>query len=40
VTECPLGTVMSRLFHARRKLARALTETATSDGDLTALRAA
>lgn len=40
VTECPLGTVMSRLFHARRKLARALTETATSDGDLDALRAA
>ena len=40
VTECPLGTVMSRLFHARRKLARALTETATSDGDLAALRAA
>jgi len=39
-TECPLGTVMSRLFHARRKLARALTETATSDGDLDALRAA
>ena len=40
VTECPLGTVMSRLFHARRKLARALSETATSDGDLAALRAA
>jgi hypothetical protein len=31
---------MSRLFHARRKLARALTETATSEGDLAALRAA
>jgi hypothetical protein len=31
---------MSRLFHARRKLARALTEAATSDGDLAALRAA
>ena len=29
VTDCPLGTVMSRLFHARRKLARALSETAT-----------
>ena len=29
VTDCPLGTVMSRLFHARRKLARELTETAT-----------
>jgi RNA polymerase sigma-70 factor (ECF subfamily) len=40
VTECPLGTVMSRLFHARRKLARALTETAADDGDLAALRAA
>jgi RNA polymerase sigma-70 factor (ECF subfamily) len=40
VTECPLGTVMSRLFHARRKLARALTETTTDDGDLAALRAA
>ena len=40
VTECPLVTVMSRLFHARRKLARALSETATSDGDLAALRAA
>lgn len=40
VTECPLGTVMSRLFHARRKLVRALTETATDDGDLAALRAA
>ncbi len=40
VTECPLGTVMSRLFHARRKLAHALTETATDDGDLAALRAA
>jgi len=32
--------VMSRLFHARRKLARELTEVATSDGDLAALRAA
>jgi|KBSMisStaDraftv2_1062788.scaffolds.fasta_scaffold825557_1 RNA polymerase sigma-70 factor (ECF subfamily) len=40
VTDCPLGTVMSRLFHARRKLARALTETATGEGDLAALRAA
>ena len=40
VTECPLGTVMSRLFHARRKLARELTETATNEGDLEALRAA
>jgi RNA polymerase sigma-70 factor (ECF subfamily) len=40
VTDCPLGTVMSRLFHARRKLARALTQTAADDGDLAALRAA
>jgi RNA polymerase sigma-70 factor (ECF subfamily) len=40
VTACPIGTVMSRLFHARRKLARALTETSTSEGDLAALRAA
>jgi RNA polymerase sigma-70 factor (ECF subfamily) len=40
VTECPLGTVMSRLFHARRKLARELAATATGEGDLAALRAA
>jgi len=40
VTDCPIGTVMSRLFHARRKLARALTETSTNEGDLAALRAA
>ncbi len=40
VTDCPLGTVMSRLFHARRKLVRELTEVATSEGDLAALRAA
>jgi RNA polymerase sigma-70 factor (ECF subfamily) len=40
ITDCPLGTVMSRLFHARRKLARELTETATDEGDLKALRAA
>jgi RNA polymerase sigma-70 factor (ECF subfamily) len=40
VTECPIGTVMSRLFHARRKLARELTHVATDDGDLAALRAA
>ena len=40
VTNCPIGTVMSRLFHARRKLARALTETSTDEGDLAALRAA
>ena len=40
VTECPIGTVMSRLFHARRKLARELTQVAMDDGDLAALRAA
>jgi RNA polymerase sigma-70 factor (ECF subfamily) len=40
VADCPIGTVMSRLFHARRKLARALTETAANEGDLAALRAA
>ena len=40
VTDCPLGTVMSRLFHARRKLVRELSDTATSEGDLAALRAA
>jgi RNA polymerase sigma-70 factor, ECF subfamily len=40
VTDCPVGTVMSRLFHARRKLARELTEAAMDDGDLAALRAA
>jgi RNA polymerase sigma-70 factor (ECF subfamily) len=40
VTECPIGTVMSRLFHARRKLARELTQVAMNDGDLAALRAA
>jgi len=32
--------VMSRLFHARRKLARELTQVVTDDGDLAALRAA
>ena len=40
VTACPIGTVMSRLFHARRKLARELTQVVTDDGDLAALRAA
>jgi RNA polymerase sigma-70 factor, ECF subfamily len=40
VTDCPLGTVMSRLFHARRKLVRELSEVAVSEGDLEALRAA
>jgi RNA polymerase sigma-70 factor (ECF subfamily) len=39
-TECPLGTVMSRLYHARRNLARELTEQACDTGDLEALRAA
>jgi RNA polymerase sigma-70 factor (ECF subfamily) len=39
-TDCPLGTVMSRLYHARRNLARELTSHATDTGDLEALRAA
>ena len=39
-TDCPLGTVMSRLYHARRNLARELTTHATDTGDLEALRAA
>jgi RNA polymerase sigma-70 factor (ECF subfamily) len=37
---CPLGTVMSRLYHARRNLARELRAEARGDGDLDALRAA
>jgi RNA polymerase sigma-70 factor (ECF subfamily) len=40
VTDCPVGTVMSRLYHARRKLVRELTTSATSELDLTALCAA
>jgi RNA polymerase sigma-70 factor (ECF subfamily) len=40
VTDCPVGTVMSRLYHARRKLVRELTTTATSELDLAALCAA
>jgi RNA polymerase sigma-70 factor (ECF subfamily) len=39
-TRCPLGTVMSRLYHARRNLVRELAEGAAGDGDLEALRAA
>jgi RNA polymerase sigma-70 factor, ECF subfamily len=39
-TDCPLGTVMSRLYHARRNLARELTTHAADTGDLEALRAA
>ena len=39
-TRCPIGTVMSRLYHARRKLAREIESTATGSGDLRALRAA
>ena len=35
--DCPLGTVMSRLYHARRNLARELTTHATDTGDLEAL---
>jgi RNA polymerase sigma-70 factor (ECF subfamily) len=37
---CPIGTVMSRLYHARRNLARELAAEARDDGDLQALRAA
>jgi RNA polymerase sigma-70 factor (ECF subfamily) len=40
ITACPVGTVMSRIYHARRKLVRELTETATSELDLEALCAA
>jgi RNA polymerase sigma-70 factor (ECF subfamily) len=40
VTACPVGTVMSRLYHARRKLVRELATSATSELDLEALRAA
>jgi RNA polymerase sigma-70 factor (ECF subfamily) len=40
VTACPIGTVMSRLYHARRKLVRELTTSATSELDLAALGAA
>ena len=39
-TRCPIGTVMSRLYHARRKLAREVTSAAAGEGDLQALRAA
>jgi RNA polymerase sigma-70 factor (ECF subfamily) len=39
-TRCPVGTVMSRLYHARRNLAAELTDGATSDDDLEALLAA
>jgi RNA polymerase sigma-70 factor (ECF subfamily) len=39
-TACPVGTVMSRIYHARRKLVRELTETAKSELDLAALCAA
>jgi RNA polymerase sigma-70 factor (ECF subfamily) len=37
---CPIGTVMSRLYHARRNLARALEAEARDEGDLEALLAA
>ena len=40
VTRCPVGTVMSRLHHARRNLARELGATAAGQGDLEALHAA
>jgi RNA polymerase sigma-70 factor (ECF subfamily) len=39
VTDCPVGTVMSRLYHARRKLVRELSAS-VSELDLTALCAA
>lgn len=39
-TRCPLGTVMSRLYHARRNLAQELTRSARGHEDLEALRAA
>jgi RNA polymerase sigma-70 factor, ECF subfamily len=39
-SRCPIGTVMSRLYHARRKLAHEVTLAATGEGDLQALRAA
>jgi RNA polymerase sigma-70 factor (ECF subfamily) len=37
---CPVGTVMSRLYHARRNLVRELCADASDEGDLDALRAA
>jgi RNA polymerase sigma-70 factor (ECF subfamily) len=39
-TACPIGTVMSRLYHARRNLVRELAVDASGEGDLEALRAA
>jgi len=39
-TRCPIGTVMSRLYHARRKLAHEIEGSATGEHDLQALRAA
>jgi RNA polymerase sigma-70 factor (ECF subfamily) len=39
-TRCPIGTVMSRIYHARRNLVRELGATAMDGGDLEALRAA
>lgn len=39
-TRCPIGTVMSRLYHARRNLVRELADVAAGEGDLEALRAA
>jgi RNA polymerase sigma-70 factor (ECF subfamily) len=40
IARCPIGTVMSRLYHARRKLAQELGAGAANDDDLAALRAA
>jgi RNA polymerase sigma-70 factor (ECF subfamily) len=39
-TACPIGTVMSRLYHARKNLVRELAVDARGEGDLEALRAA
>jgi RNA polymerase sigma-70 factor (ECF subfamily) len=40
IARCPIGTVMSRLYHARRKLVQELGTAAANDDDLAALRAA
>jgi RNA polymerase sigma-70 factor (ECF subfamily) len=40
LTACPIGTVMSRLYHARRNLVRELGADVAGDGELEALRAA
>jgi len=40
LTACPIGTVMSRLYHARRNLVRELTTDIAAEGELETLRAA